>query len=123
MGDSVYTKCLEQANAEMEQISSCRHLGSHCQCRGLLSCVIKMSWTSVMVMAKAMTVLKPTSCTLDSGNLTKFKLHLCVCVCVQEAVCLWRSEDNMREPILSFHHTGSRDGAQGMTLGGEHLTS
>lgn len=31
---TVCAKCLEQANSEMEQISSCGRLGSDCQCQG-----------------------------------------------------------------------------------------
>lgn len=35
--------------------------------------------------------------------------------------CLWRTEDNFKELVLSSHHVGSRDQTQAVRLGSKHL--
>jgi hypothetical protein len=40
-----------------------------------------------------------------SGTLKK-NIHLCVFGYVHTTVCMWRSGDNLRELVLSFHHVG-----------------
>lgn len=42
------------------------------------------------------------------------------CVCV--GVCIWRSEDNLRKPVLCFYHVGPRDyWTQVIRTGGRNL--
>ena len=36
-------------------------------------------------------------------------------------MCMWRSEDNLQELALFFHHVGPRDGTQVIKLGSKHL--
>lgn len=37
------------------------------------------------------------------------------------SVHMWRSEDNLQESVLSFHHVGHRDGAWVIRLGSRYL--
>lgn len=37
-------------------------------------------------------------------------------------MCLWKSEDNLRELVLSFYHVVSGYGTQIIRLGGRHPT-
>lgn len=45
-------------------------------------------------------------------------------ICLRRGVyataCVWRAEDNFREPVLSFHHMGSGDQTQVVKLGGNY---
>lgn len=36
-------------------------------------------------------------------------------------VYIWKSEDNCKESVLSFHHVGLRDQTEVIRLGGKHL--
>lgn len=36
-------------------------------------------------------------------------VHVCVYMSVCTTMHMWRSEDNLRKSILSFHHVGPRD--------------
>lgn len=47
-------------------------------------------------------------------------VHVCG-VCELVCTCMWRSEDNKQEPILSSHPVGCRDGTQVISLGGKCL--
>lgn len=44
-----------------------------------------------------------------------------VCGCPQVTKCEWRSEDNLRESILSIYHAGLRNETQVVGLGLRHL--
>lgn len=49
---------------------------------------------------------------------------LCVCVCACLCVCyvcVYRSEDNSHEKVLSFHHVDSRDQTQILRLASKLL--
>jgi hypothetical protein len=59
---------------------------------------------------------------------TKTTLHCiwCVCVCVCVCVCpefMWRPEDNLGEPALSFQRVSPAAPTQAAGLGGKHLLS
>lgn len=47
----------------------------------------------------------------------------CMCVCARAHACVqfWRLEDNLPEPVLSFHHVGPRHQTQVIGLGSRHL--
>lgn len=53
---------------------------------------------------------------------------ICACVCTRAKQAhthitthVWNSEENLREPVLSFHHVGPRDWNQIIWLCGKHL--
>lgn len=41
----------------------------------------------------------------------------CMCIFVWTLACVWRSDDNLQEFFLSFHHVGLRDQIQVNRLG------
>lgn len=43
------------------------------------------------------------------------------CVCVIAMACVWRSEDNFWELVLSFYHVGSWNHTEVVRLGGKVL--
>jgi hypothetical protein len=46
------------------------------------------------------------------------------CACNTRAIALrWRSEDNLQEPVLSFHRVGPGDSIQVCQVGSKHLAS
>lgn len=47
-------------------------------------------------------------------------VHVSVCGLTHAIACLWRSENNLQEPGLSFHHVGPKDGSLLFRLGGRH---
>lgn len=54
---------------------------------------------------------------------------ICLCVCLDvytcvgmlKSQCTWRSEDDLRELVLSVNHAGSGDGTRFIRLGSKHL--
>ena len=53
-----------------------------------------------------------------------FKLHVfrvCACAYVHAMVLLWRSEDTLEEPVLSFYRVGPRDRTQAVRLDSTYL--
>lgn len=37
--------------------------------------------------------------------------------------CLWRTESDFQDSVLTFHHMGSEDRTQGVKLGGKHFSA
>ena len=54
---------------------------------------------------------------------------VCVCVCVYSVPCIWKSENNLWELVIPFHHVDLQDKTQVVRLGEKcphplnHLTS
>ena len=48
-----------------------------------------------------------------------FTFSVCIraCMCTYHTIYMWRSEDNLWNSVLSFHHVGPRDEIQVMTPG------
>jgi hypothetical protein len=53
-------------------------------------------------------------------SLKKKIIFIIVCVC-RSMVLMWRSEENLEESVLFFHHVGSGDQKRVLGLGGNHL--
>lgn len=45
-----------------------------------------------------------------------------MCVGIGAVACLWRTESDFQDSVLTFHHMGSEDRTQGVKLGGKLLS-
>lgn len=48
-------------------------------------------------------------------------VHVCICMQLYARACVWRSEDSLRELVLSLSHMDPRDGTQVFGLGSKYF--
>lgn len=72
---------------------------------------------------KHLDCLVPSSCPPFLINLINLYVYVHVCICMQlyARACVWRSEDSLRESVLSLSHMDPRNGTQVFGLGSKYF--